>query len=118
MPGIKPFKPEAFKIDAMPVYKAVQKSPLDEIPLKGNVEIDAKEELNAIQQGFADRRKQESDRFRLATDSEYWACICFSSREQKEHFLKALDLIGIGDKYLDGYKVAKKFGVVLPDVKF
>ena len=26
---------------------------------------------------FADRARREADRFRLATDSEYWICFCF-----------------------------------------
>ena len=98
--------------------KEVAESPLAALPLKGDVEVDAREELTELQKGFAQRRHEESRRRELATDSEYWFAVCFSSREQKEHFLKALNLIADGDKYLDGYKVAEKFGVVLPKVKF
>lgn len=93
------------------------KSPLDDLPLKGDVEIDSKEELTELQKGFAERRKEEASRFRLATDSEYWCCLCFSSREQKNAFLQATGLLSLGDKYLDGYKIAEKFGVELPEVK-
>jgi hypothetical protein len=98
--------------------KTKAKSPLDNVPLKGNIEEDSLVELTELQKGFQDRSKQENDRFKLSTDSEYWCCICFSSREQKEHFLKQTNLLEIGDKYLDGYKVAKKFNIELPKVKF
>ena len=104
---IKPFK---FK----PISSSKQKTPLSKVEFKGNIEEDSKIELNALQQGFKDRSDEEQKRFTLATDSEYWFCVCFSSREQKETFLKAMDLIAHGDKYLDGYEVAKKFNIELP----
>lgn len=82
--------------------------------LTGDPEIDSKNDLAELQNGFKLRAKLESDRFRLATDSEYWACICFQTREQKEHFLKILSIIDLGDKYLDGQMVAKRLGIELP----
>ena len=67
-----------------------------------------------MQQGFRKRAADEGKRFALATDSEYWACICFQTREQKESFLVALDILKFGDRYLDGQAVAKQLGVALP----
>lgn len=81
----------------------------------GNPELDSSADLDAVQQGFRNRAKQESDRFVLATDSEYWAAICFQTREQKEAFLSALKLLEFGDKYLDGRLVAERLGVKLPE---
>ena len=81
----------------------------------GNPELDSSADLDAVQQGFRNRAKQESDRFALATDSEYWAAICFQTREQKEAFLSALKLLEFGDKYLDGRLVAERLGVNLPE---
>ncbi len=81
----------------------------------GNPELDSSADLDAVQQGFRNRAKQESDRFALATDSEYWAAICFQTREQKEAFLSALKLLEFGDKYLDGRLVAERLGVKLPE---
>lgn len=50
-------------------------------------------------------------------DTEYWCCLCFDSREQKDAFLKAVGWveIGGGDKHLDGVEIAKSMGVQLPD---
>ena len=88
---------------------------LDEVEFSGDYEADAKIELDEVAKGFRDRLKDENTRFALATDSEYWACLCFQTREQKEVFLKALALIDLGDKYLDGQEVAKVLGVTLPE---
>lgn len=98
--------------------KKLKKNPppqMVEMPeLTGNPEADSEADLDAVQEGFRNRAKQESDRFALATDSEYWACVCFQSREQKERFLAALNILEFGDKYLDGQLVAERLGVKLP----
>lgn len=73
----------------------------------------AKRELSELEAAFKKRAEAEQERFMLATDSEYWVALCFQSRDQKEEFLRALDLIQHGDKYLDGWTVAKKLGVRL-----
>ncbi|PJG82686.1 hypothetical protein [Caviibacterium pharyngocola] len=80
----------------------------------GDPEIDCEADLNALQKGFRDAIKREDKRFELATDSEYWFCVCFQTREQKEFLLKALELFEEGDKYLDGQVVAEKLGIKLP----
>lgn len=73
--------------------------------------------LDEAARGFRDRQKTEAKRLTAVTDSEYWFAVCFTTREQKEAFLKALhwDLAtGGDDKYLDGVALAQKIGVVLP----
>lgn len=77
----------------------------------GDLEEDLKAELDAVQQGFRNRAKIENDRFDDVTDSEYWFAMCFKTREQKERFLKAMQWIEYGDKYLDGNKIAEQMGV-------
>jgi len=56
---------------------------------------------------FKERAKNEQKRFEKATDSEYWFCVCFQTREEKESFLKNSGLIEYGDKYLDGRDVGE-----------
>ena len=72
---------------------------------------EASEELAALGSAFKARREAEADRFRLATDSEYWFAVCFTSRDEKEQFLKAAGLSDHGDKYLDGRIVADTLGI-------
>jgi len=95
------------------------KNPLEKLKLSESLEDDATEELEVIQSEFqksefGKRMKNENDRFRVATDSEYWVNFIFQDREQKEVFLKALGLFEIGDKYIDGQEAAKKLGIELP----
>lgn len=72
--------------------------PLVEVDYTGDLETDARAELNAIQQGFRDRAKREEERFRLATDSEYWAMLCFKTRADKEKFLTRAKLLAVEGK--------------------
>lgn len=80
----------------------------------GNPEIDSKADLEEVQKSFRERIKMENERFQNTTDSEYWFAVCFQTREQKEAFLKAMNLFLIGDKYLDGVEVAKQLGINIP----
>ena len=51
----------------------------------------------------------------MTVDPEYWVCVCFQSREQKEEFLAKAGWLDLGEKYLDGLEVARRLGVaVLP----
>ncbi len=74
----------------------------------------AEAEISALKKAFIERSNKENARYTQAVDSEYWFTICFQSRAQKTAFLKALDLEVYGDKYLDGSRIAHKFGVKLP----
>lgn len=62
---------------------------------------------------FKERAQNENARLLDATDSEFWFSVCFQTREQKEEFLKKAGLFDIGDKYIDGLKVAAKMGINL-----
>ncbi len=80
-------------------------------------ETAASKDLNALQKGFKQRAQDENKRFRLATDSEYWFCVCFQSREQKDGFLNMLNLPCLDDKYIDGSLFAEKLGVNIPNAE-
>lgn len=83
----------------------------------GDIEKDMNTEASAILKAFKQRHKDESNQKMAALDSNYWFCVCFQTREQKDAFLKAVKWFEHGDKYLDGQFVAKKLGVSLPPVK-
>ena len=71
------------------------------------------EALSATIIALRERDKAEASRYVQATDSEYWLCLCFETRAQKEEFLSRLRLEGLGDKHLNGIVVAKRLGVTL-----
>jgi hypothetical protein len=87
--------------------------PLADVDYTGDEETDARAELDALHRGFRERTAREAERMLLATETEYWFCICFRTRKDKEAFLGAAGLIAIGDKYLDGYATAKLLGVAM-----
>ncbi len=71
------------------------------------------DDMSGILTAFKERAQDENARLLDATDSEFWFAVCFQTREQKEEFLKKMGLLDIGDKYLDGLKVAAKLGIKL-----
>lgn len=87
--------------------------PLRDVEYTGNLQQDAASEITALEQGYRDRAKAEADRFKRATDSEYWVAVCFDSREEKERFLQRAGLADLGDKYLDGREVADRLAIDL-----
>ena len=87
---------------------------MDSVTLTGDLEKDASQQLTAIQKAYREKAKLIGDQKTLALDSEYWVCLCFKSREQKEAYLKAKDWICDGDKYLDGTKIAASEKIPLP----
>lgn len=70
-------------------------------------------EISETLRRFKERAKAEDKRFVDNTDSEYWICLGFQNRAQKEEFLRLTGIIALGDKFLDGMKVAKLLGVEL-----
>ncbi len=91
----------------MPKQKAAKRMPVERLEAK------AAEETNEIMTAFEARAKNEQARLLDATDSEFWVAMCFQTREQKDEFLRKAGLLPLGDKYLDGMKVAKAMGITL-----
>ncbi|ACU37173.1 hypothetical protein [Actinosynnema mirum] len=88
--------------------------PFGDVEYTGDLATDSTAELDALARGFRERTAREDERFRLATDSEFWFALCFKSREEKDRFLKAARLFHLGDKYLDGLAFAAALGVAMP----
>jgi len=69
-----------------------------------------KRDLNEEIQGLK-KHKEDKKILMDARDSEYWLAICFQSREQKKKFLAEAGWSDLGDKYLDGMKIADRMGI-------
>jgi LPS O-antigen subunit length determinant protein (WzzB/FepE family) len=80
---------------------------------KVDMEKEAVAEVSEVLEGFRRRAERENQRMTDAIDSEYWVALCFQTREQKEEFLHKAGLIDLGDKYLDGMKVARALKIKL-----
>ena len=91
-------------------------NPLDAVPDTDDSEADNKNVMSAALAAFKAQAKNETKTFQDNTETEYWFCVCFQNREQKEEFLKKAGWFNHGDKYLDGQFVAKKMGIEIPEV--
>jgi hypothetical protein len=80
-------------------------------PTGGTLEADTADDLAHLMSTMKGRERVERNRFLEATDSEYWVALCFQTRAQKDDFLRRMDLIDLGDKYLDGLDVAARMGL-------
>ena len=90
-------------------------NPLDEVEYPGDIEGDCAAELAAVKSAFAQRADAEKERVRKATDSEYWVCLVFQTREQAEEFLRQTKWSDPDEKYVDGRRAAKHLGIDLPN---
>ena len=84
-----------------------------------NLEKETLEELGDVEKSFRERMNAESKRFRDMCDTEYWFCVCFTSREQKEEFLKKIGM-ETDVKYIDGKEMARAYrkAIKTPDLDF
>lgn len=94
---------------------APAEDPIGEIEYTGtDAEADMAATLDAVESAFSKRAKAEQERFRQATDSEYWFAVVAETREQKEFLLRVLGWLALGDKYIDAYEIARLMGIKLP----
>ena len=102
----------------MGFWEKNQKTEKEEHTLEGAEKKD-EEMLNDLQIGFKQRMQQEQKRFLDVCDTEYWFCVCFTSRDQKEEFLKSIGM-NVDEKYIDGREFSKavKRPIKTNDMKF
>ena len=83
------------------------------------LESDCLADMGEVEKGFRARMKAENERFRDMCDTEYWVCLSFKSRAQKEEFLASVGM-ETDLKYIDGREMARavKRPVKTPDLKF
>lgn len=99
-----------------------EKKPIEEEPEHislEQLEQDCIEELGEVENSFRERMQNENKRFRDMCDTEYWFCVCFTSRAQKEELLKSIGF-DTDLKYIEGKEFAKAVNRALktPDLKF
>lgn len=96
--------------------KGFQKRDVVDDPTAGiewanNAEEDSKKELDAVAQGFRQRRDQEDKRVENATDSRYYFVVCFRDRPDRDSFLSKLNMgLDDGDWWINGYELGRMLG--------
>lgn len=92
-------------------FTAPKDDPLAGVEYTGDPEADSAAELSAAKAAFIERAKREAKRMEKATDSEYWFCVCFQTREEVKEFLRKASWGPSDAKYIDGHIVADKMGI-------
>jgi len=91
-------------------------NPLEDIEYTGDIEADSRQEQSAALRHVIAHKKSMREQWRVTVDTEFWFAVCFQSREQKETFLQKAGLSELGDKYLDGLRLAEKFGIMIEEI--
>jgi len=72
----------------------------------------ADKEVDDMMASIRENRKNHAERFRDIESGEFWLCVCFQSRTQKEEFIDKLlekhdpNNETFGDKYVNGLELA------------
>ena len=70
-------------------------------------------QISDVLKAFKSSKAEEKKTFEENIDSEYWFCMCFHTRAQKEEFLEKLGIAHLGDKYIDGVDAAIELHIPL-----
>jgi len=84
-----------------------------------DVEFVVNQETDDMMASIRENRKNNAERFRDIEAGEFWFCVCFQSRSQKDEFIKKLlekyspgdNVERFGDKYLSGLELAEMLGI-------
>jgi hypothetical protein len=77
-----------------------------------NLEQSSNVEVDDMMASIRENRKNNAEHFRDYESGEFWFCVCFQSRSQKEQFLEKLlnkyspNNQSFGDKYVSGLELA------------
>lgn len=85
-------------------------SPLADIEYTGNVEVDARKELDVTIEEIRATKREKQKAITKTLDTEYWVCLCFQSRQQVEEFMAKCGQPDPTHKYVDGVKFAERIG--------
>jgi len=114
-------KPIKFK--AKPVFVKKTKPIKEIIPYKSekpNIEQDSLDEMEYIHKEFGKQKQKEVDSFHAQVDANYYFCVYFKTKEQKEEFIKNANLTEIFDKglkYVSGQQFADILKISLTKIK-
>lgn len=78
---------------------------------KTNKVLQNEEQAKEIKSAFIQGIESNAKKFQQETDMEFFICIAFQSREQKEDFLKQKGWDNLSDKYFAGKQIADVEGI-------
>ena len=109
--GVKLKKRQRTDPDFDSVFDDGNDNPFAGVEMTGDLQEDADTNMSEALRQIIEKKKASQERFRVAVDPEFFFCMVFQSRAQKDEFLKAAGWYELGDKYLNGLEVAQKMGI-------
>lgn len=82
-------------------------SPFDDLKFTGDLEKDAKAELNEYQKALKESKRKYEKTVNGVFDTDFWCAFAFKDREECEEFLKELGF-NPKEKYFNGRDLLKK----------
>lgn len=82
----------------------------------GDLQDDADTAMSEALRAVIERKKASQDRFRTATDPDFYFLVCFQNREQKEWFLEKAGWQPFDGRYLNGLEVARILNIEIPAI--
>lgn len=86
-------------------------NPLADVEMVGDLQEDMDAGMSEALRQIIERKKATQERFRVATDPEFFFCVCFQSRDQKDEFLRLIKWDDLGDKYINGLEIARRMEI-------
>jgi len=75
-----------------------------------------KEEISDVLAAFRQRAKAEESAKAKNVSTDFWFAVYFASQEQRDSFLRAVNLLSkMDDQYINGTDFAKAVGVDIPE---
>ena len=75
------------------------------VEMTGELQEDADTRMSEALRQIIERKKATQERFRVATDPDFYSVICFQSREQRDDFLTKAGWREFGTAFLNGLDV-------------
>lgn len=82
-----------------------------------DIEADAEEELTELQKAFREKARKEKELQDKNVDTEFWSCIVFKSRQQRDEFCQLLGVSEEDSQYLNGQKLIKALQLRIEQVE-
>jgi hypothetical protein len=99
------------------IYEPDNADPLADVDYENDdFEQVAQQEVDITLAALLAQRRHQKEMYRVTNGDEFWFAVCFQSQKQKDDFLQQAGWQSLGDKYLDGLKLATHLGLAIEPI--
>lgn len=102
---------KAPNFDSILSLRAQPPSSLQALEDTGDPEQNVNNELSEVLRAIQTAKKERRDAYRVLTDNNFYAVVCFQSEAQRDEFLVKSGWAEPGTRFINGLKVAERIGV-------